>query len=116
DDVNVFVAGRICANVSECVHRFHDLPRPPIYQLSDSREMSSRPFLQMREAFFEIERLRGLMIFSANNEQIVFAVRRKSNVMIWDGAKQFFLFLGGLGGVPEKRVRDYVAPDAKCDD
>src|SRR5437868_9439045 len=70
----------------------------------------------MREAFFEIERLRGFMIFSADNEQILFAVRRKSNVMIGGRAEQFFFFLGGLSGVPEKRVRNYVAPNAKCDD
>src|SRR4026208_33300 len=69
----------------------------------------------MREAFFEIERLRGLMIFSAGNEEVLFAIRRKSNVMIWDGAEQLLLFLGGLSSVPEKRVRDDVAPNAKCD-
>src|SRR4051812_21730982 len=116
----MFVSG-IAADESKAVHRFHDLSRPSEVYFAGGRESLARPVLQSSESFVGVVRLAGLMVFAADDECLVLAIRCQPHIMIriegipiqtlvnasWHPHTYYISPIGGLLGMDRDPIVDW---------
>ena len=86
--------------IRQSVRRLDDLSRPPMRDLDAADHRAQRP-LEPLEAGLRVGRLTGLVIFAAEDHEVVIAMRLDAEVVI------------RIGGVPEQRVGNRALLDAR---
>jgi hypothetical protein len=70
-DKNVFRVQWIPADECQAIHRLHHFTRPAILDAINLRKAMARPALERSEALVGVVLLTGLVIFAANNQNVV---------------------------------------------
>src|ERR1041385_9196912 len=77
---DIFISG-ITANEGETINWFHHLPGPTEVN-SFNRETIARPLLEFSEALTSIVLLARLMVFAADNQNVIVFTFFQPNIMV----------------------------------
>src|SRR4030095_11199592 len=77
---DIFISG-IAANEGKTINRLHNLPRPTEFDFFN-RKTSARPLLEFSKALTSIVLLARLMVFAADNQNVMVLTFFESNIMV----------------------------------